>query len=528
MFKVMIVEDEPVIRNGIAKSIDWECLGCEVIALAENGKEAMEKISRCVPDIVVSDIKMPEMDGLELSDRLLSMFAGIRIILLTGHKEFEYVKQAMKMGVSNYILKPTDPSELEAAIKEVTDEIKSRIQMSSETEKLRDEVKNSKGLLKEKFLYDLMFSPLSISDEVEKKIEYYGVQTKSYWLIGICIDSFVELESYFTEEDINILVFLTKNVLDEMVSNSGFKMVTVIRDRCVYAVVEQENHTRDELKAFLEEICAQVKQQGKFSVSIGVSENYDKIAKLQTARKEVDACLEQRVFRGDNIVIFSDSLSCEQNESSNVVDITGFVSAIERGEDIVGEAKKIQEKIVQSKDANLARSTALEAIVLGVRAYCCNYGKIEDLFDPPVLPLEKIIHSKTLSAITKSFHEIVLQMDEELKDRVSNRYLQAISVVKKHIEENYDQDISLESIASMVYMSQWYLSKVFKRITGRNFISYLTEVRMNKAKEFIAKNPELKNYEIAEKVGFISVRYFSELFKKFFGITPSEYRSKCR
>ena len=529
MIKVMIVEDEPVIRNGIANSLDWESLGCEVMALAENGADAMRKIAQhSVPNIVISDIKMPEMDGLELSDRLLSVYNGIKIILLTGYKDFNYVKQALRMGAANYILKPTDPDELESAIKEAVKDINQRTQMLKEAEDLRNIVQQSKDQLKDKFLYELMFRPLINQDELEKRMQYYGISPSPYWMIGISIDSFAELESYFTEEDINILLYLVRQVFDEVFAGSGLKFSTVYHARCIYAIIESAHCTKDQLFEVLKALCNQVKKQGKFTVSVGVSRVNSCMNQLRHARKQVDRCLEQRIFVGDDQILFYDSLNDGQSDCNNTIDVSDFLNAIKSGENILEEAKKIQESIEQSSSIDYSRNKAFQAIVLGVEAYCADYGKMEDLFNPPMMPLEKITYSKTLTSVSKCFIEIAQRIDEAMKERVSNRYLQAINMAKEYTEAQYAKDINLELIASKVFMSQWHFSKIFKRITGRTYLNYLTEVRINKAKELISSNPELKNYEVSERVGLISVRYFNELFKKVVGLTPSEFRSKCR
>lgn len=528
MLKVMIVEDEPVIRNGIANSIDWESLGCEVVALAENGIVALENMKTCEVNIVISDIMMPEMDGMELSDHLLNDYSGIKVILLTGYKEFMYVKQAIKMGVSNYILKPTDPDELEAAIKKVVSDINGRMKISDEMENLRCTVQDSKSHLKDKFLYDLMFRPLLNISEIAKKLEYYEINATPFWLIGIGIDSFIELESFFTEEDINILVLLAKNSFEEYIAGTDLKTTAITRDRCVYAIIEYVADFKNELNELLENIKDSIHEQGKFTVSIGVSNEYDQMDKLRMARKEVDACLEQRIFIGGNKIIYNENCFTHMENDTNIIDTKGFIKAIENGENILPEADKIKNGILASKNENQSKNASLEAIVLGVKEYCSTYGKLEDLFDPPVIPLEKIINSKTLAVTADGFYEIALKIASAMQGRINNRYLQVMDAAKKYIDENYNKDISLETVASKVYMSQWYFSKIFKILNGTNFICYIADVRINKAKVILAEHPELKNYEVAEKVGFISVRYFNELFKKIVGLTPSEFRSKSR
>jgi len=528
MFNVMIVEDEPVIRNGINKSIKWDSLDCKVVALAENGRDALEKAALQKIHIVISDIMMPEMDGLELSDHLLDIYSSIKIILLTGYKEFDYVKQAMKMGVSNYLLKPTDPDELEKAVNKVVAEIKSKVELSEEMELLRGTIIQSKYHLREKFLYDLMFRPLLGINDISKEIEYFDINLKPFRLIGISIDSFVELESYFTQEDINILLYMIKTVFGEKVDTYGYPNISISRERNIYAIIEMKENVETELKTLLEDIQSTIYETGKFTVSIGVSGIYGSIDKLRFARKEVDKYLTERVYIGGNKIISELYHDGTERERKANFSSEAYLNAIECGENILEEADRLRDNMLLSNDLNVSRNIALESIVLAVKTYCKNYGDLEDLFNPAVIPIENIIHAKTLNIIVDNFYGVSKRINEVMLNKIDHRYLNAINEAKRYIDENYNADISLETVASKVYMSQWYFSKLFKKYYGKNFISYLTEVRIENAKELISQHPELKNYEIAEKIGFISVRYFSELFKKNVGTTLSEYRSKCR
>lgn len=524
MYKVMIVEDEPIIRNGIARSINWGSLGCKVVAMEENGKLAFAKFESLQPDIVVSDIMMPEMDGLELADRILSSSDRTRIILLTGYKEFDYVKHALTLGVFSYILKPTDPDELEKTVEKAVSELNESNTVANHFKALHDSVEAAKPLLRDEFFHELMFRTFAHSGDIQRRLEYFGIRLSRFAVLAVDIDSFVELENSFSEEDVTILVFLIHELSDELIERHGYHCVALTYGRCLYLILESEGLSAEDVTAFAQELRRASEQRVKFTVSIGVSNFYDNPADLRMARKEAEKCLAQRVFIGENHVTHIGSVDRHAFRREQNPDIHEFVRSIESAGDILVKAEALGQALAASNDEDSARNAALQAVVLGVNAYCVTYGEMADLFDPPVLPLNQIMQAKTLNAIASAFMDVAAIIDAVMQNKINKRHVQEINRVKEYIAQNYHQDLKLESVASMIYMSQWHFSKIFKKVTGSNFINYLTEVRIAKAKEIIRQNPALKNYEIANKVGFISERYFSELFKKSTGMTPSEFR----
>jgi hypothetical protein len=266
-------------------------------------------------------------------------------------------------------------------------------------------------------------------------MQYYGISANLYWLVGISIDSFVELESFFTEEDVNILLYLVRQYFEEVFCESELQHTTVYHDRCIYAIIESVNCSQEQLCSLLKDLCNRIKNNGKFTVSVGVSKINSDINQLRYARKQVDKCLEQRVYIGDDQILFYDSLQGDAHvDAHNEIDVTGFLNAIKSGDNILEEAEKIQTNLESSRNIDYSRNKAYQAVVLGVEAYCANYGKMEDLFDPPMIPLEKITYSKTLASVSKCFMEIADKIDEAMKERVSCRYLQAINTAKEYTE----------------------------------------------------------------------------------------------
>jgi two-component system, response regulator YesN len=524
MYKVMIVEDEPVIRNGIAKSISWGALGCEVAALEENGRLAFAKFQTLQPDIVVSDIMMPEMDGLELSDRILSFSGRTKIILLTGYKEFDYVKYALTLGVFSYILKPTDPEELEKTVEKAVSELNEANSIANNFKALHDSVETAKPLLRDEFFHELMFRAFVHSVDIQRRLEYFGIRLSRFAVLAVDIDSFAELENSFSEEDVTILIFLIHELSDDLIEQYGYHAVALTYGRCLYLILECEGISAEDSMAFAEELRKTIEQRAKFTVSIGVSNFYDNPADLRIARKEAQKCLAQRVFIGENHVTHIGSVERHASRLEQNLDIQDFLRSIESAGDILQKAETLSQALMNSNDENYVKNTVLQAVVLGVNAYCATYGEMADLFDPPVLPLNPIMQAKTLNAIASAFMDVAIIIDSVMQNKINKRHVQEINRVKEYIAQNYHLDLKLENVASVIFMSQWHFSKIFKKVTGSNFINYLTEVRIAKAKELIKQNPTLKNYEIANKVGFISERYFSELYKKSTGMTPSEFR----
>lgn len=528
--QVMIVEDEPIIRQGIASVIPWESIGCQVAALAENGLDGLEKARQCRPRLVISDIRMPRLDGLEMAEQLTKLCPGVKIVLLTGYKEFEYAQRAISFGVSDYILKPVDQDELLSTVEKLAKEIQKEDALEQERELLKTRVRESLPILKDKFISSLLFSSLDNIYNVYEKMAYFQLEIRRFAIFAIEIDSFHELEMSFTEDDIQILLFLIAEQTDGLLPEYGYSSITFQHGNSVYAILgsserELEEHRLPECGQELEE---RIRERGRFTVSIGISRIYEGAEQLRRARQEADKCVSQSAYLGAGSVVCSQDLQ-EVHGKAELPELNTelFYDCLKQGSGIKKEAEAIGSRLSRAGDTAFAKSSAAELISKSLRQLIEDYGESGELSEAFDRFMEKLYHSKSV----RNFESLVLEAGEWMEQYVCRRRLNRTEYLMdkavQYMRENCRRELTLEEVADEVYVSKWYFSKLFRKEKGIKFSDYLSALRIEQAQKIIRENPGLKNYEVADLVGFADVRYFSQLFKKITGKTPSEYRGKA-
>lgn len=526
--RVMIVEDEPIIRMGIASVLPWEEMDCEVVALAENGVDGLEKAEIFQPQLVISDIRMPKMDGLSMIETLVSINPDIQVILLTGYKEFEYAQKAIAFGVSNYILKPVDQDELLCVVKELVDKIKKSIALKREKELLKAKVKESQPILRDKFISSLLFSSPETIFRICEKMEYFNLQIERFAILNIEIDFFHELEKGFTEDDVQILLFLIVEQIEEVLLDYGYSAITFHHKKSVYAIMGSNNEAicMELLPEYARELGERIESSGKFTVSIGISRIYEGAVNIRKARIEADKCVDQSYYLGaGSVVCYSDLQNISENEeNATEIETDPFYEALSQGGDIRAKAECMCEQLKKVKNIIIVKSTVTELISKSYRSLMEDYGESSELLESFETMMEKACYAKSLQNFVDIMDEASGWIEEFISQKRLSRTQYIMDRAVQYMRENCRREISLEEVADQVYVSKWYFSKLFRKEKGIKFSDYMSALRIEQAQKIIRENPNLKNYEVADMVGFGNVRYFSQLFKKITGKTPSEFR----
>lgn len=532
MIKVLIIDDEPIIREGLRRAVDWKRLQCEVIGEAENGVEAIEKIRLLLPDIVVTDIMMPGLSGLELTKYIKENHPAMKIIFLTGYNSFSFAQQAIKLGAFDFLLKPTNTVELENIIERAREQIVKRNKEVSRQEELKRMLDTSLPMLMDKFVSDLLYSNLDTIDEVRRKMQFFGIQLESYIILAVEIDNSSEMEERFTEEERFFYMFSVKERIQELLNRCKLKSIINCNQNTFSVILlfgcnESEDLLKASIISIAEELRNKVENYFPFTVSVGISHCYSDVSDVKRAYREALLCLENRFYIGNNSTIHVDDIFHYESVSIKYdINTTNLLEAIRSGntEKLKTELSVILQVLSQNNNKQYVRSICMEMIIGCSRLYCDIYGAMEDLFEGGTVPFDRIIGC---SAAADLFHILETTIGNIIKSIHSLQSSQTRKVIAKafdFINLHFNEDISLGDVAGYVFMSPWYFSKLFKKESGETFSEFLLKVRINKAKELLKANLELKTYEVAEKVGFNDSRYFGQIFKKVTGMTPSEYR----
>ena len=541
MVKVYLVEDEIIIRQSIKNSIDWEKEGYEFVGDASDGELALPVILKEKPDILITDIRMPFMDGLELSRMVKAELPDIKIVILSGYDDFEYAKQAIKIGVAEYLLKPVSSAVLLEHLSEIAEKVRDEREDLALKKVYYQEMQENEELIKMKFLGELISGKLSLADAMEKGKRFHMNLSGPFY--RIILFKFIQ-EDHEQSEALTEAYEAVDGYVDRFRDVFRFQRGV---EGWAFLLTSVEEDMETQTKAFIEGLKAVIAPFDTLTWFGGIGSEVARIRELRYSFREADKAFAGRFVQEPNQIISVEQLNFEQQDNEfdanifgeiNQFDqiITRFLSngSLEEVESFVGALfTEISEDHFRSL---MIRQYIIMDIYATVLTFCKKlrkdagvegevYGQWEGIRENEEILKLAVTTAESVDDI-KDYIGTLLDHAIELRNTVSGRrYSDIIQTAKERIEQDYmSEDISLNSVAAEVCMSPSYFSSVFSKEMGKTFIEYLTEVRMEKAKQYLACS-SMKTSEISYEVGYKDPHYFSYIFKKTQGCTPKEYRA---
>ena len=537
MLKVFLVEDEVVMRNGIKNNIPWEQEGFEFVGEASDGELAYPLIKREKPDILITDIRMPFMDGLELSRLVKKELPQIKIIILSGYNEFDYAKTAISIGVTDYLLKPISSAKLLEAVKKVGDMIEKEQDNVRLMERYEKEMEEN--ILQEKHkLWGALASNRLSTIELLEKGQRLGMDfTASAYMVFLfklmqegdatgCSD-----ELNRASEKVNSLSETWKKVLSFDRSPEGWAFL--IKGESEAEVLENFAETKKELLNLVA-VYPKVEYFG------GLGSIVQRIGDIQNSYKEAARAFSSRFFLDANQIADSAEMVSLHNEEDGKIDVSKMLSKKREHELVekffkngtVEEVDSFLDELFQSIGEQNCKSLLYRQYVVMDLFFCATdfLGNLE--ISTEELPeecrdinqiVEKAGNAQSLRhQIGILFSETMILRDGHSK----KKYSKLLEDAKAFIDENYrHDDMSLNMVAAQVNISPSYFSTIFSSEMGQTFVEYLTHVRLEKAKELLMCS-NMRTAEIGYEVGYKDSHYFSYIFKKVVGCSPKEYRNR--
>uniref|UniRef100_A0A7C3RHW8 Response regulator n=1 Tax=Dictyoglomus thermophilum TaxID=14 RepID=A0A7C3RHW8_DICTH len=490
MYKVLIVDDEPIIRSGLKKVINWENHGLRIVGDADNGEEALDKIIRLNPDLCIVDIKMPKMDGLELIKKVKEIGMRIKFIILTGYPEFEYAKKAIDLGVESYLLKPIDPEILKEKVMQIVEQIKS--------DKLLYE------LSRDKLLEKLIKGELkNVKEEDLNRIYNFNFPWDSYEIV--------------LTDDLNIEGKKNHNI------DSIIQTYTFMGNSLCFLIADIKNPY---FRRKLMDVKRQFKKLFGFNISFFVGEKVFKLSDLpisyNTALK-----LKNKKFLFNQKEIITYPKEAKFGDFQNTDDskiICEIIKAIEFGNlnniHLFLEIK-MNNHTVREDDEEEIKSSYLNLFINIINYFSSNYPFFKEISNKY---LDKRIicefyKKRSLIDLHNFVKEMVLNVLRDFSEKTGNNVL---SQIIEYINANYYKDIKLKDLAKQFGYNSSYFGKIFRKYTGEKFNTYIDRIRINKAKELLLKGEKV--VDVAEKVGYKDLDYFVFKFKKYTGKTPQAFK----
>ncbi len=530
MYTVVVADDEIELRNAMVRMIKWEEIGFEVIGEAENGIEALELVERLEPDLLLTDIKMPFLSGIDLARRAREIRPAMNIAFLSGYDDFSYAQQAIQYNIISYLLKPISAAELTGELISIREKMDEKVKQLKSLQDMMDEKEREKEYQTEAFLLSV-FLDGNRAKENPKMLAYLDTRA-------------VELGIRKSEAETICYMTLVTEFSDEQGNNSvrpehvGF--LDTILKKYVYSgsaysngkIISLVSSTERDLKKyaaiFAKEIIQNAKRIWNVDCIVGVSKEFEHLSEGNEAYLEALAACDYSQGEKNEPFFISDMEKVGTYSSEYISDITSELERLLK----TGEQEVLQEFLQNTmhNDRKKNSNFLLLQIMSTIYASACSVAEEENV--------EQIL--KGLSFPEKLFlhyaHEDIegeiVRFALEARDMIGRQRRMNSEVICEEglriIQEEYrDEDLSLASLSERLHVSSSYLSSLFKKIQGDTFVNILTQKRMEVAKEYLLCSSK-KILEIANECGYSDHHYFSYCYKKYYGISPNKMRESVR
>jgi two-component system, response regulator YesN len=547
MYKLILAEDEEDVREGIIAQIDWAKYGFEVVDSAENGREATEAIDRLLPDVVVTDIQMPFMNGLQLAEWIRARHPNTKIIILTGYDEFEYAQKAIKLQIDEYILKPFSSQELIDVLLKVKATIEAEIAEKENVYVLSEHYRKSLPVLREQFLSSLVSRRLPLQEITDKSAEYgINLDGKQFQASVISIDYIRTGQSREAAAgwpvslrdtgDHNLQLFAILNIAEEICQKHGTGRVFIHRDEVVLLSVSKEPDETEIIGhtfAILEEIRQNVQHFLKLTVTAGAGTVCQSASMLFNSFSDAMQALDYRLILGNNRVIWIEDVESRSNQMLVFDELTqqSLIRTIKLG--TVQELKEVMDELFGGLDTAHVSTQDYQIFLLEIITSILRVAKesgseTADFMVPNMATLTDMNKFNNMGEAKQWIINVCTGLMDSIASGRQSSYKQLIDQAKEYIRSHYEEsDISIGRVCQHLHISTGYFSSIFKKEMKMTFVSYLLQIRLEAAKELL-RSTELKAFEIAEKIGFADPNYFSFCFRKKYGQSPKEYKNSAR
>lgn len=529
-YKVILVDDEAEVIDMIEKKIHWNDLGFEVAGSATNGVKALELVEKLQPDVVLTDIKMPYMDGLELSRRLNREYPNIYIMLCTGFDEFEYAKEAVHLEIKEYMLKPVNATELSESLTNLKHTLDREREEKLNVKKLNDYFQEVLPKLQSNFFISLIEGRVEKHD-YERFLQAYQVDMKGP-LFGCVI--FHTSENHVPEGMNPLLLSMSveREIKQRLMDQWNCREFIHMGNTLLILELDAEDKITQITDA-CDRFCRWAYRIMGAVVTAGIGTVCDSLYEISLSYERAREAVSYRVLYGTkraiNIgeIVPKEQIKPVQSEESRMQTLfrairIGDSAEIERAAH--GEMEKLHKNTETMSQYNLATME----IVSGFFKFCTDNSLDFNKISGNMQNIYEKVSQMDESSLTAWIVQMSETISEKLKCARNSSARRLIVEAQNIVQERYmEADISLDEVCAVLGVSNSYFSSVFKKEAGKSFISYLTDYRMDIAAEMILNTDE-KSYTIAEKVGYLDANYFSYVFKKKFGVSPSKYRASVK
>lgn len=531
MKKVLIADDEFLVRVGLKSTVPWEANGFIIVGDAKNGKEAIELFEEFDPDILLTDIRMPIINGLELIQELKSRKSSLKAVILTHYDDFNYAKEAIKLGASEYILKSDlSPEVLLSVLKKISDEIDSSAAGSPESKEAgRMDVMHDKAHY-ERIIRKIVSGDYETQEELKPMIQTIGASYKNArFVVALAEFSLSETKGTGQGDSMGPLKNSIENIIKNTFSEHYISVFSFFDENSITCVFAMEGgHEGKGPNTRLYDLVVllknNIKQFVDIDLTIGLSGTGDPAEQLPRLVERARAAQKDCFFEPSGIAVYKERQNVPKRECPKIsLDILrGYIKVFDT-ENLVRYINSIFDELYALRDYDYARNIFIDFLSLAKIIATELDIKKEPALSESKFNYRNFDKLNSFEAVKKYITDLYCELTYITTDNKPDRYSFIISKCLSYIRDNYSKNITLADAADHVQISKSYLSLLFKQETGVNFSTFLTNYRIEKSKVLL-KETNMKIYEIADQVGFDNPYYFSKVFKEVAGLSCKEYK----
>lgn len=532
--RMIIADDEYNVREGLREVVPWGEMGIEVIAVAADGPEALELCRSLKPDILLTDIRMPMLDGLEAANQLRQSNSPIRIIIISGVQDFNYAKTALNLNADGYILKPVKLNELQDVVGKAAASIRAERSREESERKLQAQLKENMPALKEKFLSNLILGMYRDNGDLTDKLGFFGLSLHHAYALRVAvlqIDDYEQAVERYSEENKQLIAFSVNNILEEILAahKAG---ITFNPNENRFIVVFQHTSADDHrYEQMIQDMVDSASTYLKLTLSVGIGNSVRKATEVQYSYREAEEAIGYKFFTGKGSILHISDFDRKRLHME-------YVSIYEEQNKLIsfmklGKSEEVDQCLMRlfdqlSRDRNCpiayVQSIGVELVNMASKAFH-EWGERLDAVIPDMTAvIADIYNQDNIADLIARLQALFGEITTFFLHKNNQKNSGTIKRIKNIIQQRYMENLTVGRLSEEVYLSPNYISLIFKQETGTTITEYMTGIRMEAAKELL-KSPDLKVLEVAEMIGYENATYFSTVFKKYTGMHPQKYRS---
>nr|WP_303230909.1 response regulator [uncultured Blautia sp.] len=529
LYNVLLVDDEADVLQAMKKKIDWEALGFCLAGTAENGQEALEMAEQLHIDVVMTDIKMPYMDGLTLCKNLKQSYRNMKVIIYSGFDDFEFAREAVHLEAEEYLLKPISAGDMEAAFSKVRKKLDQEYDEYRNLNRLSEYYRKSLPAMREQLVMGILEGRIA-GERARAMMETYEICLDSpfYVVAALYMDVNPREEQ---PQPAQLFTLSLKDMVQDYLKNRTRFFSTAFLDQVIVIFMLDEREEIDQVLYHLDQICKMGFHVLKSSVTAAVGQICANTDALHTSYEEAVNAMEYRSILGSGQVLYindiepcsEENILVTEHEFQNLVHAVKLGNRDETNAAIAQIMDSIRKEPISPGQYQLLFMELLSELMKIGRAYKLHPNQI---FGEHAGSWQELYRMVTVDELEGWLQEVCTNLRHVLRHERRDSAARLTEQAKAYIEEHYkESDLSADSLCRCLNVSAAYFSTIFKREVGMSFVAYLTKIRLEHALELL-RTTEDKTYIIASRVGYMEPNYFSYVFKKQYGISPSKYRAE--